>query len=428
MSERSQSDAEPAAPDAEVSRFSLWFLRSVLFVATAVVLAFAMQAIVSLLDDDTLADLPATTTPTGLGIDEAVDPVETAVSGTSADEQAELDAFVDEAIVFIEEARRRDFLERPDVELVDVDTMTRIVLDDLESELAADPEGSAASLAFARSIGFFGPDDDMLDVYEVFVSGGVLGVYFPSSDRLLVRSNGELTLSAKATVVHELVHAFDDQHFDLDRPELRADGDAAWAFTAAVEGSATVIEDLWRDSLSAAEQARLAAEEAAFEVGDIFSLDVGFLLYQTAVYDHGNTWLNQRIAEEGISAIDNAVAHPAASSEAVIEAPGTVDLSIVDVPFPDVDGEVLWQGSGGQALIEAITVAVGGTPDTASGWGGDALSVYRDSGGRECLRWTIAMDTPRDRKELRAGLDRWAAVVGADLSEIGDWSRIDRCA
>ena len=428
MSDRSQSDAEPAAPDAEVSRFSLWFLRSVLVVATAVVLAFAVQAIVSLLDDDTLADLPATTTPTGLGIDEATDSVEPGASDTPADEQAELDAFVDEAIAFIEKARRRDFLERPDVELVDVDTMTRIVLDDLESELAADPEGSAASLAFARSIGFFGPDDDMLDVYEVFVSGGVLGVYFPSSDRLLVRSNGELTLSAKATVVHELGHAFDDQHFDLDRPELSADGDAAWAFTAAVEGSATVIEDLWRDSLSAAEQARLAAEEAAFEVGDIFSLDVGFLLYQTAVYDHGNTWLNRRISEEGISAIDDAVANPAASSEAVIEAPQTVDLSIVDVPFPDVDGEVLWQGSGGQALIEAITVAVGGTPDTASGWGGDALSVYRDSGGRECLRWTIAMDTPRDRKELRAGLDQWAAVVGADLSEIGDWSRIDRCA
>ncbi|MGB0995249.1 MAG: hypothetical protein ACPG2Z_06375, partial [Acidimicrobiales bacterium] len=204
MSERPNSDTEPAAPDAEVSRFSLWFLRSVLVVATAVVLAFAVQAIVSLLDGNTLADLPATTTPTGLGNNEAVDPVEAAASETSAEEQAELGTFVDEAIVFIEEARRRDFLERPDVELVDVDTMTRIVLDDLKSELAADPEGSAASLAFARSVGFLGPDDDMLDVYEVFVSGGVLGVYFPSSDRLLVRSNGELTLSAKATVVHEL--------------------------------------------------------------------------------------------------------------------------------------------------------------------------------------------------------------------------------
>ena len=150
---------------------------------------------------------------------------------------------------------------------------------------------------------------------------------------------------------------------------------------------------------------------------------------QSALADSANRCQERRVNDApGPFAIDDAVAHPAASSEAVIEAPGTVDLSIVDVPFPDVDGEVLWQGSGGQALIEAITVAVGGTPDTASGWGGDALSVYRDSGGRECLRWTIAMDTPRDRKELRAGLDQWAAVVGADLSEIGDWSRIDRCA
>jgi hypothetical protein len=100
----------------------------------------------------------------------------------------------------------------------------------------------------------------------------------------------------------------------------------------------------------------------------------------------------------------------------------------VDVPVPDVDGEVLWQGTGGQALLEALTVAVGGTPDTASGWGGDAITVYRDSGGSECLRWIIAMDTPRDRKELGASLDQWAAGVGANISDIGDWLRIDRCA
>ncbi len=428
MSERPNSGAEPAAAEAEVSPFSLWFLRGVLVAAAAVVLAFAVQAVVSLLDDDEAAELPATTTPTALGLDEAADSVEAGASETSTDEQTDLDAFVDEAIAFIEETRRRNFLDRPDVELVDVDTMTRIVLDDLESELAADPEGSAASLAFARSVGFFGPDDGFLDVYEVFVSGGVLGVYFPSSDRLLVRSNGELTLLAKATVVHELVHAFDDQHFGLDRPELSTDGDAAWAFTAAVEGSATVIEDLWRDSLSAADQAELAAEEAVFEVGDIFSLDFGFLLYQTAVYDYGNTWLNGRIAEEGISAVDDAVANPAVSSEAVIELPGTVDPAIIDVSFPDVDGEVLWQGSGGQALIEAITFAVGGTPDTASGWGGDALSVYRDPGGRECLRWDIVMDTPRDLDELDEGIAGWVAEAAADGKIIGDLLRIDRCA
>ena len=82
MSERPNSDTEPAAAEAEVSRFSLWFLRGVLVVATAVVLAFAVQAIVSLLDDDGLADLPATTPTTDLGIDEATDSVEPGASDT----------------------------------------------------------------------------------------------------------------------------------------------------------------------------------------------------------------------------------------------------------------------------------------------------------------------------------------------------------
>ncbi|NDH75653.1 MAG: hypothetical protein EBY52_02650, partial [Actinobacteria bacterium] len=62
MSERPNSDTEPAEAEAEVSRFSLWFLRSVLVVATA----------------------NASTTPTGLGIDEATDSVEAAASETPA--------------------------------------------------------------------------------------------------------------------------------------------------------------------------------------------------------------------------------------------------------------------------------------------------------------------------------------------------------
>ncbi|MEO0494834.1 MAG: hypothetical protein AAF081_15605 [Actinomycetota bacterium] len=436
MSEPSAPGFEPA-DEPEVGRFSLWFLRLAFVLAVLVVLAFAAQAVVSLLDDDgdggeTIADLLATTTTTeiagGQDTDADADPIDADVPEPSTAEQAELDAFVDEAITFIETARERQFLERPVVELVDVDTMTRIVLDDIQTELAADPTAAEQSLAFARSIGFFGPDDEFLDVYEIFVSGGVLGVYFPTSDRLLVRSDGALSLSAKATVVHELVHAFDDQHFDLDRPELGADGDPAWAFTAAVEGSASYVEDLWRDTLDDAERADLAAEEAAFEPGDIFSLDFGFLIYQTAVYEYGNTWLDRRVVVEGVSAIDDAVRNPAPSSEAVIEAPGETDLTIVEVPFPDVDGEIVWQGSGGQALIEAITLVLGGTPDTASGWGGDAITVYRTDDGRECLRWDIAMDTPQDLDELEQGMAGWIGDVGAAGSVVGDRLRVDRCA
>ena len=196
------------------------FLRSALVLASLIVLGFLVFTVVSLLDRGETQ--PGTT--------------------SSSELQAELDVFVDEAVAFIEAVRGRSFLERPTVELVDGEEMTTIVLDDLAFDQAEDPEQAAASLAFARAIAFFGPNDEFLDVYDVFVSGGVLGVYFPRTDQLLVRSSDELTLMTKATVVHELVHAFDDQHFDLSRDELAEDGDVGWAFAAAAEGSASYVE------------------------------------------------------------------------------------------------------------------------------------------------------------------------------------------
>lgn len=249
----------PPADETEVSKGSMLFLRGGLVVASLIVFGFLAFTVISLLtgDDDnsdgeSMADFLATTTTAGPADttnadgdddDEASTDDSATDAPTGADLEAELQAFVDEAIEFIEAARDREFLERPEVKLVDVDTMTQIVLDDIENDLAEDPEAAAASLAFARAIGFFGPTDEFLDVYNIFVSGGVLGVYFPTSDELLVRSDGALTLMTKATVVHELVHAFDDQHFNLDRDDAAQDGDAGWTFGAAAEGSASYVED-----------------------------------------------------------------------------------------------------------------------------------------------------------------------------------------
>jgi hypothetical protein len=422
------------------------FLRGALVVASLVVLGFLVMTVVSLLDDDdddgeSVAEMLATTTTTTTtaaaddaaegepteesGADTPADPED---DGPPIDPEVELQAFVDEAIALIEDVRGREFLERPDVQLVDVDEMTQIVLDDITADLAEDPEAAEASLAFSRAIGFFGPDDDFLDIYNVFVSGGVLGVYFPTSDQLLVRSAGALTLMTKATVVHELVHAFDDQHFDLDRDDAAQDGDAGWTFVAAAEGSATFVEDIWRESLSPAEQAELQAEEFSFDPGDIFSLDFGFLIYQTAVYEFGNTWLDRRIETEGVAAIDDALINPPATSEMVIEPLDADGLEPIDVPFPEVDGEVVWQGTGGQALVSALTFITDQAGVAAQGWGGDAISVYIDGDGNECLRWDIVADSQADETELITGLGQWASDVGAQVTDEGGFVRVDRCA
>ena len=408
----------PCTESAEVSGASMVVLRGALVVASLIVAGFLVMAVVSLLDGtgdrngESVADFLATTTTT-------------TISAPTGDD--EFRTFVDEAIDFIENVRGRDFLERPDVELVDVDTMTKTVLDDIAADLAEDPDAAAASLAFARALGFFDPDDDFLDVYTVFVSGGVLGVYFPATDKLLVRSDGDLTLMTKATIVHELVHAFDDQHFDLDRDDAAQDGDAGWTFAAAAEGSATYVEDLWRDTLSADEQAELSVEELSFDPGDIFSLDLGFLIYQTSVYDYGNEWLRRRIDTDGLDAIDDALVNPAATSEMVIEPLDAPGLDRIDVAVPAVEGQVLWEGTGGQALVEALTFANGGGAAVAQGWGGDAITVYLDDNGDECLRWDLAADSVTDGAELLAGLEQWARRVGADVTTVGELVRVDRC-
>ena len=432
----------PSATDeTEVSKGSMLVLRGGLVVASLIVFGFLAFTVISLLtgDDDTgdgesMADFLATSTTTQPAAGADTDSGEQATDGETpgtdspVDPEAKLQAFVDEAIEFIETAREREFLERPDVKLVDVDTMTQIVLDDIANDLSEDPEAADASLAFARAIGFFGPTDEFLDVYEIFVSSGVLGVYFPTSDELLVRFDGELSLMTKATVVHELVHAFDDQHFNLDRDDAAQDGDAGWTFGAAAEGSASYVEDLWRDQLSEADQAALNAEEFAFEPGDIFSLDLGFLIYQTSVYEAGNTWLERRIETEGIAAIDDALINPPSTSEMVIEPLDAPGREPIDVPVPTVDGVVLWEGSGGQALVSALTFVTAVNDEVARGWGGDAIAVYIDPDGRECLRWDLVADSATDTEELLSGLQVWGADVGAGVTAVGDLVRVDRCA
>lgn len=435
--------------DSEVGRFSIWFLRGAVVLTALVVAGFLVHATLGLFDQgqhvgesDTPGE-PETSTPD----DEVTDETPTAPPTTSTaspmgstpDETTtsrvpepsvdpELVAFVDEAMAFIEATRQRSFVERPVVEVVGVDAMTDIVLDDIRRSLAADPVAAESSLAFAQAIGFFGPDDDFLDIYETFVSGGVLGVYFPNSDQLLVRSAGALTLSTKATIVHELVHAFDDQHFDLDRDELRDDGDAGWTFTAAIEGSASYVEQAWRATLTPEEAAELRDEELRFDFGDLLTLDLGFLVYQTSVYETGRTWLERRIAQEGIGAIDDAVINGAPSSEAVTMPLDAVNLDPVDVAWPTVDGDVLWEGRGGRALIAALTFVADPDQIAATGWGGDAITVYRDRTGAACLRWDVVGDTKRDTNELLDALRRWVIGIGGSADMVDGRVRVDRCA
>ena len=394
----------PNPDEPEVGSFSLWFLRGALAATVLVVAGFAIHAAVGLLDRSPDASSP---------------------------DFDEVDAFVAEAVTFIEGLRERPFVDAPDLRVVGETEFLEILLDDLNQTFAEDPDLVERIDVLYRALGMIGPEESIEEVYRTFVEAGVLGVYFPDRDQMLVRGDGPLSLLAKATIVHELVHAFDDQHFDLERGDDLDDGtELPWTFAAAVEGSARYVEERWIATLTAAERQRLDAEELAFGDPALFaSMDLAFLFHEISVYEYGEAWIDRLVARNGIEAIDDAVLEPAPTSEQVMEPLDAPSLDPLPVPHPAVEGEVVWETVGGQALIDSLlNGAFIAESDAVTGWGGDALTAYRLD-GRSCVRWDIVADTATDSSELLDAFARWVDFRGSGQVTARDGVvRLERCA
>src|SRR3546814_7554365 len=92
------------------------------------------------------------------------------------------------------------------------------------SQTTSDPEGVAdeeqAELdryaSELRAFGLATREVDLFEAYNAVSDAGTLAFYDPSDERIQVRGT-EVTVGLQVTLVHELTHALQDQHFDLER-------------------------------------------------------------------------------------------------------------------------------------------------------------------------------------------------------------------
>lgn len=340
-----------------------------------------------------------------------------------------LEAFVDEAIAFIEATRGSSFVTRPEVVVLDEDAFVSRLDDDLVSDLADDPEGLAEANAVYRALDLIEPDDDVADIVRAFGAAGILGFYDPVSDELVVRQREELSLLTRSTIVHELTHAFDDQHFDLDREEYddRTD-EVAWTFRAVAEGSAAWVESQWVATLSADDQAALGAEELSYaDPGLLTRFSTAFLLLEYSPYAYGEPFVEGRVEAEGTAGLDEVLTTPPDTSEQVMEPSRfAADEQARALEPPPADGEVVVEGVGGAVLIDSLFQGTGVSADIE--WGADWLVAWED-GARTCVRWDVSADTVAGFAELATGFAQWARVVGgAEVEQIAQETlRVDRC-
>jgi hypothetical protein len=276
------------------------------------------------------------------------------------------------------------------------------------AEPPAEPDDFGATMV---GLGIADPGDDA-EAEERALSDGVYGFYDTDRGRLYVRGR-TLNAFARMVLVHELTHAWQDQHFGLDTVRQGVETlDEVLAVTALIEGDASRIERAWHDTRSPAERAEIDAYEAGLGGGGSGEQSrarraIGTL--RSFPYVAGRAFADAVAARGGNPAVDQAFLSPPVSSEQVLhpaayarhEAPLPVaspgDDDVRDVRDTDTLGEV------GLALVLGGGRVDAAALRAAAGWGGDSYATWRDP-SRTCTRITVVMDDAAARDRLLRAL------------------------
>ena len=300
---------------------------------------------------------------------------------------------------------------------------TRVEEDGLTDE---DRRYLEETTAVMTAMGLIPPGTDLLESSNELGDTGTLAFYDPSSERVVVRGD-ELTPALRGTLVHELTHVLQDQHFDIQDPAIE-DTPAAWeGHEALVEGDAVRIENAWVDMLSDEERDRYfqendaGVEEAEADLGGV----PGALQAQFAVpYIVGGPLVDLIAGAGGNAGVDEAFADPPSTSEQFFDPRAWFDRDDgQDVDAPDVpDGarEIGEPGPLGAAtlyvmLVERIDPLV--ALAAVDGWGGDHAVAY-EADGRTCLQARLVGDREGDTAELLRAFESWSAAGPPDIAHV----------
>ncbi len=299
---------------------------------------------------------PATTAPSTGGSPSTTRPRNGSSPSTSA-APADPEAIRQRAVElqrYVEKERGLTYEQPVEVQVLDDAAFKARVLQEFDKDRASlERQGR-----LLQAGGLIPTDVDAVEAQRQLLGEGVLGFYDPVTKALVVRGTGD-TPFLREIMVHELTHALDDQHFDLDRPELsdRKDG-SDWGFLALTEGNARRIEYAYVDQMSEADRQQLQQEQLQLSMGQLGSVaSTPLVLPQLlmAPYDYGNPFVQHLLDAGGQARLDAAFTNPPTSSEQIID-PARFDAGDAPkaVPAPPADGTVVDEGVLGALMTSFI--------------------------------------------------------------------------
>ena len=291
--------------------------------------------------------------------------------------------------------------------------------DDLSDE---DREELEQATGMLRAVGLIEGKVDLFEAANDLAGAGTLAYYSYDDERIRIRGE-KLTPAIEATLVHELTHALQDQHFNLGRRVEaleKLDDSSGAAFDALVEGDASRIETAYVDDLDDDERAAVKKEqEKASEQFRKRTTDLPAVLSTLvgAPYALGEAMLQMAVLDNGNESVDELCEEPPKTDEHLVD-PWTLlgerdDAAEVDPPALDKGVEEIDSGefgSVGWLLVLAERIPLLQALDAADGWGGDAYVSF-EYAGKTCVQVAYEGDSAADVKQLKTALDRWVAAL-----------------
>ena len=236
---------------------------------------------------------------------------------------------------------------------------------------------------------FIEPGTDLKEVFADLYAGSVVGYYDTDTGEMFVLSDGDKPdPAAKHTLAHEIVHALQDQTFDLDAflPEDEENGDLARAKVALVEGDAVLAAaEYLRTHLTRSEIRQVYSSGGGTDLSEIPRALIELLVFP---YREGAGFVTVVHGDGGWESVDAAYSDPPLSTEQILhpdkyfegEEPVTVRLPALASALGG-GWEVVDEGVLGEFVISLYLenrLPRLRAANAAEFWGGDAYALVRN--------------------------------------------------
>jgi hypothetical protein len=378
------------------------------------------------------------------------------------------EAVVSRAMARVQLLRGQTFDERVDVDIIS----RREYREEFGNVTTPTPTAAAGALANSQfeALLLVGSDRDVVDVRRGNRGDNVLGFYQPSTERLIIVSESDpATLEGELTLAHELVHAVQDQQFNLSSLPSGT-MDTVNARNGLVEGDATVVENAYRRNCESGEWECVSTEGTTTAGAPGTGFHFGVYYTGFFPYAEGPTFVQYHHDRGGWDAIDAMYDDlPETSAEVVYprtygtNAYGTATVAdrsdddwqrVSPTTGPEyatagqagltsmfaytladdydreqslIDSEVFYNRSGPNGQLDSTRPF---TYDIsyAEGWYADRLHAYT-SGGEAAYVWNVMFNDRANTTEFHGGhadlLEYWGAETIEDREGATVWRFTD---